>query len=242
MVNPGPDYVGTTKAWHVGFDVGKRMDYSAVAIARVIERPSPLDAKPETAYLVDTWQQLELGVNYMDQAKVLHALVIGLRERAIQERAGWNGFGEQPPLPAIRLYVDETGVGDSFCDTLERLLQADRATREVGFLPTRFVAGEGYRRVWERTRMRGLVGKGYLARQLVTRVKSRCVTVAGKIDARLIAEDELRVYEARMREEDGHTTYGAQQPGTHDDMLTALALAVLEGWNDYGVTYGKVVY
>jgi hypothetical protein len=38
-----------------------------------------------------------------------------------------------------------------------------------------------------------------------------------------------------MREEDGHATYGAQQPGAHDDLVAAMALSTLEDWRDYAV-------
>jgi hypothetical protein len=243
-----------TRAWHIGIDVGKRADYTAVCIARVVERPSLFDGKGEIAYIAETLERIPLGINYVSQAELVYPLLAGVRELSIQERGGSaNGasginFDETGPggwlatLPRIRVLADETGVGDAFCDILQRLMRLDRRTETIPLIRVRFVGGAQYRRDYSDGMLRGIVGKEFLARKLVTMVKARRVTLPAELAGRADVEDELRAYEARMREEDGHTTYGAQEPGTHDDLLTAVALAVLETGDEHGVSYGRIVF
>jgi hypothetical protein len=147
------------RGWHVGVDIGQRQDYSAVCVARVVDRASPADGKDETVYEVDMLDRLALGVNYMDQAQTLCALLAGLRERSIRERGGSGASVEVANLPTRKVYADETGVGDGVLDALQRLLHLDRTTSDVELLRVRWVAGEQFKRKYERGAMRGSVGK-----------------------------------------------------------------------------------
>jgi hypothetical protein len=199
-------------------------------------------------YIVDVLDRFPLGVNYVAQAQAAYELICGQLERMIRERGGSpNGasginFEGRAPLPPLRLYIDETGVGDAFCDMLARLLRSAESTKYILMVRVRLVGGEHYRRDYSDGLVRAITGKGFAARRLVTVIKARLVKLPAKLAGRLDTEDELRAYEARMREDDGHTTYGAQAPGTHDDLLTSVALAVLETGNEHGVTTQTYTY
>lgn len=182
----------------LGLDVGQRVDPTALAVVEAQERPRP-GREPETHHLVRHIERLALGTPYPQVAQRV-AAVAG----QVQARTG------APPT----LYVDATGVGTPLVDTLR---DNGVAARIIGVYFT-----HGDRRTAERDEIK--LGKAWLVSRLQALLQSGRVHLPRTREAEALAK-ELLDYEIRV-DENANDRYGAFKVGTHDDLVTALGLAV----------------
>jgi len=225
---------------HVGLDLGKQQDPTALVVAEVTEESAATPAEPllppYTRYRVQMIERLPLGTSYPGVAtyvvKVLAALY-----------AAWLTHAKQllyPPSPdslSIQLFADATGVGMPVVDILREAIDADRsgAAARTILRPITFVHGEQYTR--SLGVQPGRMGKAYLVSRLqaLLQQQNRIDLPKGEPDILAMVE-ELKTYDIHI-DQDGHDTYGAFKVGTHDDLATALGLAVLEDPREYRVDY-----
>ncbi len=184
----------------IGVDVGQSRDPTAIAVSEA-DRASP-DERAQWRHTLRHLERLPLGLPYPQVAARIAAIVANVGAHM----AG----GDRPP---ITLYVDATGVGKPVVDLL---VQAGLCPRGVWFVhgDTRIVRPNGD----------VSLGKEYLARQLAGLSRARLLRLPRTAEATALAA-ELMVYERRVCEA-GTDTYGAFQANTHDDLATAVGLAV----------------
>ena len=115
----------------------------------------------------------------------------------------------RPPL-----YVDATGVGQPITDLL--------LAAGVTVTPCYFTHGDRLTPHQDGTMT---LGKALLVSQLQVLLQSGRILLPRTMEARVLGE-ELLNFELRV-DERANDTYGAFKVGTHDDMVTALGLAVL---------------
>lgn len=209
----------------VGIDVGQKIDPTAIVVAEVEARHRPGAPEPDAHYVARHVERLPLGTPYPAVAARLAAVVRGIEDRLPRRRRhGWvEGFGEgwiDEPVPLdLVVSVDATGVGQPVVDVLAEVL----AGTGVRVVPVYFTHGD------RRTEGDGQVtlGKAWL----VSRLKS--LLQQGRVHLPLTPESiamqrELLDYELRVAE-DANDKYGAFKVGAHDDLVTALGLAVQGG-------------
>lgn len=112
------------------------------------------------------------------------------------------------------LYVDATGVGQPIVDLLEEA--AVQARVEAVYFTHGDRRTESYRHV--------TLGKAYLVSRLQALLQTGRVHLPSTSEARVLAQ-ELLNYELRV-DENANDRYGAFRVGTHDDLVTAMGLAV----------------
>jgi hypothetical protein len=127
-----------------------------------------------------------------------------------------RGDGPQAEA-AITLFVDGTGVGQPVVDLL-REKGAGVPVRPVYFT-------HGDRRVEQRDGSIGL-GKAWLVSRLQALLQTARILLPRTMEARVLGQ-ELMDYEIRV-DQDANDRYGAFAVGSHDDLVTALGLAVQE--------------
>jgi len=150
-------------------------------------------------YLVRWLDRLPLGTTYPDVAERLRDICAAVRRRS----------GETPTL-----FVDATGVGQGLVDMLKKAgIQA--RIRGCYF-------NHGDRRTSEGGEVR--IGKAWLVGHLQVLLQSGRLHLAKSAESEALAR-ELLDYEIRVSE-NGTDTYGAFKVGRHDDLVTALGLAV----------------
>lgn len=205
----------------VGVDVGQRRDPTAIAVAEWDERrrvglvegsrATPAggqatvlleeEVATDTHFVIRHLDRLPLNLPYPEIAERVAALV-----RRVAERAG-----AEPSL-----FVDATGVGTPLVDVLEAV---------PGGLPARVTPvyfTHGDRRTWEGVELR--LGKAFLVSQLQALLQGGRLHLPKTAEAQVLAS-ELLDYEIRISE-DANDRYGAFKVGRHDDLVTALGLAV----------------
>jgi hypothetical protein len=181
----------------IGIDIGQRRDPTALCVAECESRPGP--HKAETHYLVRHLDRLPLGTPYPRVADRLREVALRAAEQS----------GETPYV-----YVDATGVGLPVVDVLKGRLPKCRV------FPVFFTHGDRYRKENGEIRL----GKAHLVSKLQALLQTDQLHLPRTREAEVLAE-ELNSYEIRVTE-DANDRYGAFRVGTHDDLVTALGLAV----------------
>lgn len=148
-------------------------------------------------------QRLPLGTPYPEVAQALARTCRGAAQRS----------GQRPEV-----FVDATGVGAPVVDQLRALTLDARCLWAVTF-----THGTRCRRL--PTEQRVTMGKAYLVSRLQALLGAGRIHLPATSEARALAA-ELLGYEIRV-DEKGTDRYGAFRSGTHDDLVTALGLAVL---------------
>ena len=180
----------------IGLDVGQRVDPSALAVTEQEWRT--VDGRREAYYLVRHLERLPLGTPYPAVAERLRAVVAGVRQR---------GAG------SLTVYCDATGLGQPLVDML----------KAVGVRVTPVYFTHGDRRVEQQDRSISL-GKAFLVSRMQVLLQSGCILLPRTPEAEALA-GELLDYEIRVAQ-DANERYGAFKTGAHDDLVTALGLAV----------------
>ena len=182
----------------IGVDLGQQRDPTAICVAEPERRESA--GGTEQHFLVRHLERLTLGTSYPDVARRLKEVVAGASARA---------------EPGLTVYVNATGLGAPVVDLLR---ESSPGTRIVACY-----FNYGDRRTQEsRTQVR--IGKAYLVSRLQTLLQAERLHLPRSPEAEILAA-ELRDFEIRV-DQDANNRYGAFKVGTHDDLVTALGLAV----------------
>ena len=191
----------------IGVDVGQKRDPTAICVVEVEERPAPppsaggdSSSRAVVHFPVRYLERLPLGTPYPDISRRLAEIVKGARAKA-------------KSTPEV--YVDATGVGQPVVD----LLRVD--ARPARITAVYFTHGD------RRTVELGVgikLGKAWLVSRLQTLLQTGRLHLPKTDEAEALAK-ELLDYEIRVSE-DANDRYGAFRVGTHDDLVTALGLAV----------------
>jgi hypothetical protein len=181
----------------IGIDIGQRRDPTAICVAELEARPGPLH--PETHYLIRHLDRLPLGTPYPEIARRLRDLCSRVRDQT----------GARPTV-----YVDATGVGLPVVDLLRPTLS------QAQILPVLFTSGDRRRAKSAEIRL----GKAYLVSRLQALLRAERIHLPQSPEAEALVR-ELLDYELRIGA-DASERYGAFRVGAHDDLVTALGLAV----------------
>ncbi len=188
----------------IGVDIGQKRDPTAIAVAETVWQMAPDGMRVEERFTVRHTERLPLGTSYPDVAERVAVIVANLYKRAAPGS-----------MPGITLYVDATGVGQPVVDLLSRA--------SVWPIAVYFTHGD------KRTiREDGSValGKGWLVSRLQALLQTDRLLLPRTSEAAALTE-ELLNYEIKVSE-DANEQYGAFRVGTHDDLVTAIGLAVQE--------------
>lgn len=197
----------------VGVDIGQKRDPTAICVAEEDKRE--VGDRTESHFLIRHLERLALGTPYPEVADRV-AQVVG----AVKEHSS-----------TLWLYLDATGVGKPIVDLV--------ASRGLGTTPTAVYFTYGDRRI-EKKRWEVLLGKAYLVSRLQMLLQSRRIHLPRTDEAERLSQ-ELLDYEIRI-DENANDRYGAFRVGTHDDLVTALGLAVQIDPKVTRVTWGRPLY
>lgn len=183
----------------VGIDVGQRRDPTALCIAQAERRKD--DDVWRVHFQVRNLQRLPLGTPYPEIATRLAKVVEQVEDRT-----------NRTPL----IYVDATGVGKPLVDLLRE---------KVGWIyPVYFTHGDRRSEDDLSSGREIKLGKAYLVSRLQTLLQTHRIHLPKTAESDVLAK-ELQDYEIRV-DENANDKYGAFRVGTHDDLVTALGLAV----------------
>jgi hypothetical protein len=189
----------------VGIDIGQKVDPTAIAVAEMQPR---IDG--------DHWvcrflERLPLGTTYPAIANRLAEIIRGV-ERNIPSFDPETGKLMQPEV-SLESYVDATGVGQPVVDVLN--------ASGLAVTPVYFTHGD------RRSVADGqvLLGKAWLVSRLKTLFQQERIHLPPQHPEAEAMARELEDYEIKVSE-DANDRYGAFKVGSHDDLVTALGLAV----------------
>lgn len=182
----------------IGVDIGQKHDPTAIAVVEA-ERRKREEGGSAWHYLVRHLERLPLGTSYPEVGRRVAAVVTEVVAKT----------GSEPIL-----YVDATGVGTPVVDALRG--PGVRAKLVAVYFT------HGDRRLEDGSQIS--LGKGWLVSRLQVLLQSELVHLPRTREAEVLTS-ELRDYEIRVSE-DANERYGAFKVGTHDDLVTALGLAV----------------
>lgn len=230
-------------AVHIGVDVGQKQDPTAIVIAELSERPSGRlrhiqahtdsagyhqgysEPIMETVYTVRMMQRLALGTVYPDVAA-----------RVAEIACSAHLFGRDRLL-----LIDETGVGLPVYELIAAEVDARPQGRErVRMRPVMFTYGDRYER-YRHGEAGSRLGKAYLVSRLQALLQTDRIHIPEEHPEAPAMLTEIKNYEIRV-DQNAHDTYGAFKVGTHDDLVTALGLAVLDDPRDYRITLGPRMF
>lgn len=188
----------------IGVDIGQKRDPTAIAVAEIEYRDSDLPrCKRESHYLIRHLERLPLGTAYPEVSRRVDRICQGVEERT----------GRRPGL-----FVDATGVGQPIVDMLKNSSRSAQRVCAVYFT-------HGDRRHEERGKKRVTLGKAFLVSRLQMLLQFQRIHLPrGHREADALVQ-ELLDYEIRV-DDNANDKYGAFRVGTHDDLVTALGLAV----------------
>lgn len=182
----------------IGVAIGQRRHPTAIAVIQDELRPGP-GRGDVFHYTARHLERLPLGTAFPAVARRLAEIVEGLADR-----------GEKWP----HIYVDATGMGEPVIEMIKQIIPRSRL-RPVFF-------NHGDRRTEEDNVIR--LGKAYLVTQLKVLLQTGQLHLPQTPEAETLAQD-LLAYEVEVAE-DANERYGAFRVGRHDDLVTALGLAV----------------
>ena len=187
----------------IGVDIGQKVDPTAICVAELEHRTIQIAGKERTEshYIIRFLQRLKLGTPYPKVAERVGEVCTKVHERT----------GRRPTV-----YVDATGVGQPVVD----LLKGEAPS--VLIWSTFFTYGD--RRTETREERRVSLGKAFLVSRLQALLQCDRLHLPQNRESKALA-DELLNYEIRV-DENANDRYGAFKVGTHDDLVTALGLAV----------------
>ncbi len=188
----------------IGADIGQQVDPTAIAVADAAMRV--VDKRQETVYTIRHLERLPLGTDYQVVADRIAGVVAGVMKKGMVCR---------------RLYADTTGVGRPVVDMLPPAL-ARQGVVATPVWPVTFTYGD--RRTERDDEREVVMGKAWLVSRLQVLLQTKRILLPDTVEARALA-DELLVYEIKVRD-NGNEQFGAFKVGTHDDLVTALGLAV----------------
>jgi hypothetical protein len=185
----------------IGVDIGQKRDPTAIAVAE-LEYRTLEGGHREDHWLARHLERMPLGTPYPQVSDRLAQVVEGVKARS----------GATPTL-----YLDATGVGQPIADEMGR--------RGLGVRACYFTHGDC--RTAEGHAVK--IGKAWLVSRMQALLQGGRLHLPDTAEAQALAE-ELLNYEIRV-DHGANDRYGAFRVGTHDDLVTALGLAVqTEPW------------
>ena len=185
----------------IGVDIGQKRDPTALCVAEDEERF--VEGRRERHFVVRFLDRLPLGTPYPAVADRVADIVERAREKT---------------RDATIVNVDATGVGQPVVDLLrERVHRAQ-------VVAVYFTHGDQRSEALERGYPRVTLGKALLVSRLQALLQTGRLHLPRTREAEVLS-GELLNYEIRVNE-DANDRYGAFRVGTHDDLVTALGLAV----------------
>lgn len=180
----------------IGVDVGQRRESTGIAVAEEDRRDG--EERPEVHFLVRHLQRLPPGTPYPAVARRVKEIA-----RAIHTKTR-----ARPDL-----YIDATGLGQAVVE----LFSAAGGTVVACY----FTHGD---RRTEPSPREVILGKAYLVARLQALLQTGRLHLPLSPEAKALAED-LRDFEVRV-DETANGRPGAFPVGSHDDLVTAVGLAV----------------
>ena len=198
----------------IGADIGQRQDPTAIAVAELQWRGEGKRDGRDDHWVIRHLGRLPLGTPYPDIVAEIVTIVTTVKARiervVVPLGPGYHEIKER--RPHVTLYVDGTGVGQPVVDLLTAA-----GVNPVGCY---FVHGE--RRTQQGREVR--LGKAWMVSRLQALAQTQRLHLPQTAEAEATRK-ELLDYEIRVSD-DGPDTYGAFRTGRHDDLVTALGLAV----------------
>ena len=187
----------------IGVDIGQRVDPTAIAVAEAETRVG--EGRSETVYHIHHLERLPLGTGYPTVAERVATVAAGVTKRGALVR---------------RLYADCTGVGRPVVDMLPPALIRQQVTTPVWAVT--FTCGD--RRTEHTSEREVIMGKAWLVSRLKVLLQTDRILLP-KMDEATALVKELLDYEIKQSD-NGNEQFGAFAVGSHDDLVTALGLAV----------------
>lgn len=180
----------------IGVDIGQKRDPTAIAVVERDERKAG-DGRSAVHHLVRHLERLPLDTAYPAVAERIAAVQTGTLEQA----------------GTLKVSIDATGVGQPIVDLMTA----------AGVLVSAVYFTHGDRRT---TNADGTIslGKAWLVSQMQVLLQSHRLHLPTTREAEALAK-ELLDYEIKISE-DANDRYGAFRVGAHDDLVTAVGLAV----------------
>ncbi len=186
----------------MGIDIGQKRDLSAICVAETQTRAD--GEQSMVHHLIRHLDRLPVGTPFPEVAKRVAAVALSVEHHV-----------DDSPL----IFVDATGLGQPIMDLLEEAVSRARTVTPV-------YSNHGDRRAEMASGWRTEVqlGKAYLVSRLQALLQTRRLQLPRTAQSETLAR-ELQEYEIQVAE-DANDRYGAFRVGTHDDLVTALGLAV----------------
>jgi hypothetical protein len=185
----------------IGVDIGQKRDPTAICVAETERRQ--VESRSEIHFVVRHLERLPLGTPY---------------PRVAERIAEISGRVRKTANATPTVYMDATGVGQPIVDVVQERLPGGWV------VPVYFTHGD--RRSEPRKPREGHItlGKAHMVSRLQALLETSRLHLPRTPEAETLNE-ELQNYEIRV-DENAHDRYGAFRTGTHDDLVTALGLAV----------------
>ncbi len=204
----------------IGVDIGQKHDPTAIAVIEKEWRGT------EEHFVARHLERLPLGTSYPKVAERLAEVARGAAARAQLQaeqeafwRDDWRARQQAKAGVALTIYLDATGVGQPVVDLMK--------AAGVSVTPVYFTHGDRRSEEWENGGLKVSLGKAHLVSRLQVLLQTQRIHLPDTAEARTLAR-ELQDYEIRV-DEQANDRYGAFAVGTHDDLVTALGLAVQQG-------------
>lgn len=181
----------------IGVDIGQKRDPTAIVVADTEERPGEA-GRSAMHFLIRHLERLRLGTPYPEIARRVAEVASGARERSGNP---------------VTIYVDATGVGDPVAELI-----AERWSGQVVSVYMNY--GDHCKDDGDKIHL----GKAHMVSRLQALLQGRRIHLPETREARVL-EQELADYEIRVGE-NSKEQFGAFATGAHDDLATALGLAV----------------
>ena len=185
----------------IGIDIGQKRDPTAICVAQSERRHDPAFGGNARHFVIRHLERLPLGTPYPEVADRIQRIVHTIRRQQDE---------------SSEIYVDATGVGAPVVDLLK-----ERVSRMARLRPVYFTHGD---RRTEEPRGPITLGKAFLVSRLQALLQTGRIHLPKTSEAEALSK-ELLDYEIRV-DENANDRYGAFKVGTHDDLVTALGLAV----------------
>lgn len=238
--------MGDVRRVHIGVDIGQKHDPTAIVVCQVMERlgreiPASPDRHAFASHVLTRRQTIAPRViETYYEARFIERLPLMTGYPQVAERIA--ELATSPALNGyqIMLLVDCTGVGQPVYEMVHDAVSlvsggGGRYTPHIRMRAMMFTHGDKY------DRQRGLLGKAYLVSRLQALFQTRAIRLPPHHQEAQAMMRELKDYEIKV-DTDGKDTYGAFKVGTHDDLATALGLAVLDDPHDYRVSIGPRLF
>ncbi len=186
----------------MGIDIGQKRDPTALCVVQKEERQG--NRRLESHYIARHLERLALGTPFPEVVRRVETVAAGVRNKA----------GACPEL-----YVDATGVGTPIVDLLR-----DGAPAVRSVIAVYFTHGDRRKEDWADGYKQVKLGKAWIVSRLQALLQTGRIHLPGSSEARALAQ-ELLDFEIRV-DENANDRYGAFRVGAHDDLVTALGLAV----------------